>query len=317
MAWYKTGTVAITSGQTSVTGTGTKFATNSRVGDGFNGPDGKWYEITNITSETVLAIFPAYAGATVTASATWVIAPLQGYNKDSADKLRAITDSLPTSLDGKQDKNGNLTALSALSGAADRMFYFTSGSAMALAPYTAKARALMARTDNAGMRSEIGAAASGANSDITSLTGLTTALSVAQGGTGGNSQATARTALGVDVTLASAILDPQTAGGLMSLTTVSGFTVCKFANGQLFLSGPVTSPSIAANINATFDATIPSVFNAAFPVSAYCSVAPSSSNDVGGTNSYLASLTAIRVYIRNGSTAQTFTGTVNAQGRWK
>lgn len=33
-------------------------------------------------------------------------------------------------------------------------------------------------------RSNLGAAASGANSDITSLTGLTTALSVAQGGTG-------------------------------------------------------------------------------------------------------------------------------------
>lgn len=35
-----------------------------------------------------------------------------------------------------------------------------------------------------GARASLGAAASGANSDITSLTGLTTALSVAQGGTG-------------------------------------------------------------------------------------------------------------------------------------
>lgn len=35
-------------------------------------------------------------------------------------------------------------------------------------------------------RSNLGAAASGANSDITSLTGLTTALTVAQGGTGAN-----------------------------------------------------------------------------------------------------------------------------------
>lgn len=102
MAWYKTGTVSITSGQTSVTGTDTKFATNARVGDGFNGPDGKWYEITNIASETVLGIYPAYAGATVTNSASYVIAPLQGYNKDSADRLRAITDSfdlLPTQID--------------------------------------------------------------------------------------------------------------------------------------------------------------------------------------------------------------------------
>jgi hypothetical protein len=40
-----------------------------------------------------------------------------------------------------------------------------------------------------------GLAASGANSDITSLTGLTTALSVAQGGTGGTTASGARTAL--------------------------------------------------------------------------------------------------------------------------
>lgn len=38
-----------------------------------------------------------------------------------------------------------------------------------------------------GARTNLGAAASGANSDITSLTGLTTALSVAQGGTGATS----------------------------------------------------------------------------------------------------------------------------------
>lgn len=43
-----------------------------------------------------------------------------------------------------------------------------------------------------GARSNLSAAASGSNSDITSLTGLTTALSVAQGGTGATTAATAR-----------------------------------------------------------------------------------------------------------------------------
>lgn len=47
-----------------------------------------------------------------------------------------------------------------------------------------------------GARTNLGAAASGANSDITSLSGLTTALSIAQGGTGATTAATARTNLG-------------------------------------------------------------------------------------------------------------------------
>lgn len=46
-----------------------------------------------------------------------------------------------------------------------------------------------------GFRSTIGAAASGANSDITALSGLTTAISIAQGGTGSTTAAGARTAL--------------------------------------------------------------------------------------------------------------------------
>lgn len=44
----------------------------------------------------------------------------------------------------------------------------------------------------------LGAASSGANSDITSITGLTTALSVSQGGTGGKTAAESRGNLGLD-----------------------------------------------------------------------------------------------------------------------
>ena len=48
----------------------------------------------------------------------------------------------------------------------------------------------------AGARTNLGAAASGANSDITSLSGLTTPLSIAQGGTGATSAGTALSNLG-------------------------------------------------------------------------------------------------------------------------
>ena len=52
-------------------------------------------------------------------------------------------------------------------------------------------------TSAGAARTALSAAASGANSDITSLTGLTTPLSVAQGGTASTTAGAARTALGL------------------------------------------------------------------------------------------------------------------------
>jgi len=52
-------------------------------------------------------------------------------------------------------------------------------------------------TTASGARSALSAAASGANSDITSLTGLTTPLSVGQGGTNAATSASARASLGL------------------------------------------------------------------------------------------------------------------------
>lgn len=196
MAWYKTGTISVQNGQTAVTGVTTKFASNARVGDGFRAPDGDWYEIVNIASETVLGIYPSYKGVTVSNSANYTIAPLQGYNKESADRLRAITDSFTsgvvtsvntrtgavvlsktdvglgnvdntsdankpvstaqlTALNAKQALNTNLTAFAGLTGVADRIPYFTGAGALSLSVLTAKARALNARTDTAGMQAEL------------------------------------------------------------------------------------------------------------------------------------------------------------------
>jgi hypothetical protein len=69
-------------------------------------------------------------------------------------------------------------------------------------------------TTNSGARTNLGAAASGANSDITSLTGLTTALSVAQGGTGATSLAANNVLLG-NGTSAPLTLAPTTNGNVL------------------------------------------------------------------------------------------------------
>lgn len=205
MAWYKNGTVAATTGQTTVTGTDTKFATNARVGDGFNGPDGNWYEVTNIASETVIAIFPAYQGATTPSSSNYMIAPLQGYNKESADRLRAITDSL-TVVKSVAGKTGDVTlvksdvGLSNVDNTSDLNKPLSNATNSALAsvntaingkknnftvlPVTEGGTGSTTAED---LRSTLLLAKSGVNGDITSLTGITTPLSVQQGGTGDNS----------------------------------------------------------------------------------------------------------------------------------
>lgn len=83
-------------------------------------------------------------------------------------------------------------------------------------------------------RSAIGGAASGANSDITSLTGLTTPLSVAQGGTG------VATLTGIPKASGTSALVAATAGTDYAKPSVtSGWTV------NQFFQGSTTSPAIS------------------------------------------------------------------------
>ncbi|WP_336299049.1 phage tail protein [Pseudomonas sp. WJP1] len=97
MPWYKSGTVSVTQNSNAVLGAGTAFIANSRVGDAFRGPDGAWYEVTNIASDTALSISPNYQGAT-NAAGIYTLAPMQGYVKDSADALRALVNQYGTKL---------------------------------------------------------------------------------------------------------------------------------------------------------------------------------------------------------------------------
>lgn len=105
MPWYKTGTVSVTQNSNAVIGTGTAFIANSRVGDGFRGPDGRWYEVTNIASDTAMSIAPPYQGPT-SADGAYALAPMQGYVKDSADALRALVNQFGTQLAALTDTDG-------------------------------------------------------------------------------------------------------------------------------------------------------------------------------------------------------------------
>lgn len=111
MGWYRAGTVSVTKNSTAVVGTGTAFLANARVGDGFRGPDGAWYEVDNIVSNTTLSITPGYLGVTV-AAGVYAIMPVQGYVKDSADALRQAS-SAAWQLVGQKSQPGGLASLDA------------------------------------------------------------------------------------------------------------------------------------------------------------------------------------------------------------
>ena len=198
MPWYKSGTVSVVLNSNAVIGTGTAFIANSRVGDAFRGPDGGWYEVTNIASDTALSISPNYQGAT-NATGVYALAPIQGYVKESADALRALVNQFggvlavlgttPTTAGVRTALNlSNTDGLS--EGASNK--YLTNARVIAstltgldLSSATAVVAVDSILVALGKLQAQVSSKAlKGANSDITSLTGLTTALSLVQGGTG-------------------------------------------------------------------------------------------------------------------------------------
>lgn len=83
-----------------------------------------------------------------------------------------------------QAYDAGLLSIAGLTTAADKMIYTTALDTYAVTDLSAFARTLLDDANAAAALATLGAAASGANSDITSLSALSTPLSVAQGGTG-------------------------------------------------------------------------------------------------------------------------------------
>lgn len=75
-AAYTTGTISVTNGSATVTGSGTSWntTTNAEVGEYIQLPDTKWYRITAIASNTSLTIEVAYYGSTASGQ-SYVISP--------------------------------------------------------------------------------------------------------------------------------------------------------------------------------------------------------------------------------------------------
>lgn len=100
MAWYRTGTITVTNGSTTVTGSGTQWIANVGIGEGFLAPDGKIYEISDIVSNTSLRIASQYLGSTQSGQA-YVIVPTQSYIRDLAAAAAALVESYDMSTWGQ------------------------------------------------------------------------------------------------------------------------------------------------------------------------------------------------------------------------
>ncbi|UVL16147.1 phage tail protein [Pseudomonas atacamensis] len=269
MPWYKTGTVSVTQNSNAVIGTGTAFIANSRVGDGFRGPDGRWYEVTNIASNTALSISPDYEGPTA-AGGFYSIMPVQGYQKDLSDRVREILNDYGETL-AALGTTGNYDILPPSKGGTgiDDLSVFIEG--------------LLNDADAPAARTTLGAAKSGANDDITSLTSLTTALSVDQGGTGGTTTASARSSLGLKSAAIYDAVGTVSTGAIIETAANANGTYTKYADGTLICRGMSASSYTTTNGWTTglyITASGPNlVFPSAFVVAP--TVVPTSINSVG------------------------------------
>lgn len=207
MAWYRSGTIAVTSGSKNVTGTGTTWLDNAAAGEALLGPDGKLYEIDAITSNTALVLKVNYAGANASGQA-YAIVPTQSFIRDLASQAAALVNTYSgiannagagkfadgtvggpgISFTNDQDTgffrsgsnevtfvangvaqfkfgtsglvfitgNAALNALNGVTPAADKIPYFTSGTAAATATISAYGRSLIDDADAAAARTTLG-----------------------------------------------------------------------------------------------------------------------------------------------------------------
>lgn len=100
MAWYKTGSVSVSNGSATVTGTGTAFVQNVKVGQEFRLEGGSvGYEITGVVSDTKLTISPAYLGSSQSGR-DYTIAPLVGFYQRAYDALESAIAQWTSMIDG-------------------------------------------------------------------------------------------------------------------------------------------------------------------------------------------------------------------------
>lgn len=182
-----------------------------------------------------------------TGAGTLALQTLTGFARTLLDDADAATARATLGLtigSNVQAFDAELAAIAGLTSAADRLPYFTGSGTAALATFTSFARTLADDADAAAARGTLGAAASGSNSDITSLTGLTTPLSIGQGGTGASDAAGIRAAsIGAAGARWGRIVCNWNGVSLTTVTFGEALSVSRFSTGNYRVSLPTAATS--------------------------------------------------------------------------
>lgn len=237
MTWYKSGTVSVAQNSSAVIGTGTAFIANSRVGDAFRGPDGNWYEVVNIASNTALAISPNYQGPNA-AGGVYALAPMEGYVKATADALREASRQVGDALDGLEEsvQQAADSAAAALSSKNEAATSETNASASAGSALSSKNAASASETNAAASAD---AALDSRNAAATSETnaGESAAAALASKNAAAQSETNAAASAGTAATLG------------VGRGYIDGFRMTYVsANSISFSSGSAYIPSTAKNL---------------------------------------------------------------------
>lgn len=99
MSWYRTGTVTVTNGSTTVTGSGTAWVGNVIADSAIILPDGRAYEVAAIVSNTSLTLGSAYQGSNGSAQ-SYAILPTIGWARRVVDKVAEWQTNQQAYLDG-------------------------------------------------------------------------------------------------------------------------------------------------------------------------------------------------------------------------
>ncbi|EQB6216706.1 tail fiber domain-containing protein [Salmonella enterica subsp. enterica serovar Uganda] len=175
------GTITLTNGSAVVGGSGTSFATELAAGDFIVSTVGGvpyTLPVKSVESDTGLTLVSVYTGPTQSGSA-WSAVPRVALNMVTAELVAQSAEALRGLNYDKQNW---------------QQFFTADGDVTITLPDTSQITGPSAKKL---INSVSDKAKKGNNSDITSLTGLTTPLSVAQGGTGGATPADAANNIGL------------------------------------------------------------------------------------------------------------------------